>query len=233
MHLFLFLQNNTNALVQHKKVRPLENRRASRINKGNFFILPYLSKPESIAFTMGKRTNSSKLIGISFPNELHNKLMEKVLATGKSFPWIVRQACIQMLQAAGEDVSMITNSEGRGTRSDVMWRYLESIAKPAKIQFEINPKAIEEALASGTTSKSELKKASTSLSSRPTDDSIHRTIKQSMENSSLSDTPCEPSASMFFTGDDGIRYDASTKIHESLLEKRMRSLKRKNPPAPK
>lgn len=95
---------------------------------------------------MSKPTQSSKLIGISFPNELAQKLAQKALETNKSFPWIVRHACMLMLQHDGEDVSGIVNSEGRGSRSDVK-RNLILAAKPS--EFPVDPKIIENALKNG------------------------------------------------------------------------------------
>lgn len=65
------------------------------------------------------KSQSSKFITVSFPNELEDKLKKMSADYGKPFPWIVRQACMLFLNANGIRTDDIPNSTGKGTRSDM------------------------------------------------------------------------------------------------------------------
>lgn len=65
------------------------------------------------------KSQSSKFITVSFPNELADNLKKMSAQTGKPLPWIVRQACMLYLNANGINTADIPNSTGKGTRSDL------------------------------------------------------------------------------------------------------------------
>lgn len=65
------------------------------------------------------KSQSSKFITESFPNELEDKLKKMSASTGMPFPWLVRQACMPYLNANGIPTDDIANSTGKGSRSDL------------------------------------------------------------------------------------------------------------------